>query len=120
MPLASGLLTGKFTRDARFSPDDHRNFNREETFAGVDFETGLQAVEELKRICPQGMTMAQFALRWILMFGEVSCTIPGAKRPAQVEENVLAADLPPLSPEVMEKVRKIYECYIWPQVHHRW
>jgi len=127
VPLASGLLTGKFTRETQFPQDDHRNFNREgkafdrgETFAGVDFETGLQAVGELRKIRPQGMTMAQFALRWILMFEEVSCTIPGAKRPSQVEENVAAADLPPLSPEVMEKVQEIYEHYIKPQVHHRW
>ena len=127
VPLASGLLTGKFTRDAQFSPDDHRNFNREgqafdrgETFAGVDFETGLQAVEELKKICPPGMTMAQLALRWILMFEEISCGIPGAKRPSQVEDNVTAAAFPPLSFEVMEKVREIYERYIKPQVHQRW
>ena len=127
VPLASGLLTGKFTREAQFPPDDHRNFNREgqafdrgETFAGVDFETGLQAVEELKKICPPVMTMAQFALRWILMFEEVSCAIPGAKRPSQVEENVTAASFPSLSLEVMEKVREIYERYIKPQVHQRW
>jgi len=127
VPLASGLLTGKFTRDAQFSPDDHRNFNREgqafdrgETFAGVDFETGLRAVEELKKICPPGMTMAQLALRWILMFEEISCGIPGAKRPSQVEDNVTAAAFQPLSFEVMEKVREIYERYIKPQVHQRW
>ena len=127
VPLASGLLTGKFTHDSKFPPDDHRNFNREgqafdwgETFAGVDFEIGLQAVEELKRVCPPGMTMAQFALRWILMFEDVSCAIPGAKRPSQVEDNVTAADFSALSFEVMERVREIYERYIKPQVHQRW
>jgi aryl-alcohol dehydrogenase-like predicted oxidoreductase len=127
VPLASGLLSGKFSRNSQFPPDDHRNFNREgqafdrgETFAGVDFETGLKAVEELKRICPAGMTMAQFALRWILMFEEVSCAIPGAKRPSQVEENVLAADLPPLPAELMAQVRHVYDQYIRNQVHQRW
>jgi len=126
VPLASGLLTGKFTRDARFPPDDHRNFNRQgqafdrgETFAGVDFKTGLQAVEELKRICPPGTTMAQFALRWLLMFEEVSCAVPGAKRPSQVEENVAAADLS-LSEETMRRAREICNRHICNQVHHRW
>jgi len=95
-------------------------FDRGETFAGVDFETGLQAVEELKRICPPGMTMAQFTLRWILMSEDVSSAIPGGKRPSQVEDNVTAADFSPLSFEAMEKVREIYECYIKPQVHQQW
>lgn len=127
VPLASGLLTGKMTRETTFPPDDHRNFNRYgqafdrgETFSGVDFEVGLQAVEELKALVPPGATMAQLALRWILMFDAVSCTIPGAKRPAQVEENVRAADLPPLTSEQMAKVREIYDRYIRDQVHHRW
>ena len=106
MPLASGLLTGKMTRETTFEPDDHRNFNRfgedfdrGETFSGVDYETGLDAVEQLRALVPDGVTMAQFALRWILMFDEVTCVIPGAKRPSQAEENALAADLPPLSEE---------------------
>ncbi len=127
VPLASGLLTGKMKADWSFAPDDHRAFNRRgeafdrgETFAGVDLESGLQAVDELRRICPAGMTMAQFALRWILEAEEVSCTIPGAKRSSQVEDNVAAADLPPLSPEVKQKVRDIYDRYIRDQVHHRW
>jgi len=127
VPLASGLLTGKFKPDSRFSPDDHRTFNRRgeafdrgETFTGVDYGTGLRAVEELKEVCPPGITMAQFALRWILMCGEVTCAIPEAKRPSQVEENVVAADLPPLSAEVTRKVREIYDRHIHNQVHHRW
>lgn len=127
VPLASGLLTGKMTRETTFSPDDHRYFNREgqafdvgETFAGVPFEVGLEAVELLRPLVPRGMTMAQFALRWILMFEEVSVTIPGAKRPEQIEDNAAASDFAPLSPEVMERVGEIYEEYIRPYVHHRW
>jgi len=127
VPLASGLLTGKMRSDTVFSSGDHRSFNREgqafdrgETFAGVDYELGLQAVEELRAILSQGMTMAQFALRWILMFDAVSCVIPGAKRPSQVEENAQAADLPPLSEETMKAVGEIYERLIRDQVHHYW
>jgi len=127
VPLASGLLTGKLKPDSSFERDDHRAFNRRgeafdrgETFSGVDFEAGLAAVEELRPLVPPGMTMTQFALRWILMFDAVTCAIPGAKRPAQAEENVAAADLPPLSPETMEKVRAIYEARIKPLVHHYW
>jgi len=127
VPLASGLLTGKMSKATTFAVDDHRAFNRHgeefdkgETFSGVDFDTGLQAVEELRALVPQGMSMPQFALRWILMFDAVSCVIPGAKRPAQVEDNMAAADLPPFSEETMAKVRAIYEKYIRAQVHHLW
>jgi aryl-alcohol dehydrogenase-like predicted oxidoreductase len=127
VPLASGLLAGKMTRESTFEPDDHRNFNRYgedfdrgETFSGVDYETGLDAVEELRDLIPEGMTMAQFALRWILMFDAVTCVIPGAKRPSQAEDNALAADLPPLSEETMAKVGDIYERLIRDQVHHYW
>jgi len=127
VPLSSGLLTGKMTRATTFAPDDHRAFNRQgaafdrgETFSGVDFETGLQAVEELRPLVPAGMTMAQFALRWILMYDAVTCAIPGAKRPAQVEENVRAADLPPLPDSTMAKVRQVYDRLIREQVHHYW
>ncbi|MEJ5314938.1 MULTISPECIES: aldo/keto reductase [Anaerolinea] len=127
VPLASGLLTGKITRETQFSPDDHRAFNRQgeafdrgETFSGVDLEIALQAVEELRPLVPPGMTMTQFALRWILMFPEVTCAIPGAKRPSQAEENFSAADLPPLSEETMQKVKAIYEARIKPLVHHYW
>jgi aryl-alcohol dehydrogenase-like predicted oxidoreductase len=115
------------TQETTFEPDDHRNFNRYgedfdrgETFSGVDYETGLDAVEELRDLVPEGMTMAQFALRWIQMFDAVTCVIPGAKRPAQAEDNALAADLPPLSEETMAKVEDIYERLIRDQVHHYW
>jgi len=127
VPLASGLLTGKMTRQTTFSDDDHRKYNRHgeafdrgETFSGVDYETGLDAVEELKKIVPEGATMAQFALRWILMFDAVSCVIPGGKRLSQVDDNVGASELPPLTDEQMEAVRAVYDKYIREQVHHRW
>jgi aryl-alcohol dehydrogenase-like predicted oxidoreductase len=127
VPLASGMLTGKLTPNTRFDPDDHRAFNRHgeafdrgETFSGVEYMVGLQAVEELKAICPAGMSMSQFALRWILMFDEVTCAIPGAKRPAQVDENFIAADLAPITDETMNQVRSIYDHYIRELVHHYW
>lgn len=127
VPLASGLLSGKMTRETRFAADDHRNFNRHgesfdvgETFSGVDYDTGLEAVEQLRKLVPAGATMAQFALRWILMYEAVSCAIPGAKRPSQVEDNVRAADLPPLSAAQMQEVTRIYDTLIRGQVHQRW
>lgn len=127
VPLASGMLTGKLKPDSAFASDDHRAFNRHgeafdrgETFAGVDYNRGLQAVEELKAICPAGMSLTQFALRWILMFDTVTCAIPGAKRPAQAEEDFSAADLPPLSEETMRQARSIYDRLIREQVHHYW
>ncbi len=127
VPLASGMLTGKMTRQSQFASDDHRNFNRfgeafdvGETFSGVPFEVGLQAVEELRKLVPQGASMAQFALRWILMYDAVTCTIPGAKRPSQAEDNVGAAALPPLATETMSAVAEIYERLIKPHVHQRW
>jgi aryl-alcohol dehydrogenase-like predicted oxidoreductase len=127
VPLASGLLTGKLSRTTRFSREDHRNFNRKgqafdrgETFAGVDYEKGLKAVEELKKILPKGFSMTQFALRWILMHEAVSCAIPGAKRPEQVADNCAASDLPRLSGKLMRQVQEIYDKYIREDVHHRW
>ena len=127
VPLASGLLTGKMTRQTTFEDSDHRKYNRHgeafdrgETFSGVDYETGLDAVEELKALVPEGATMAQLALRWILMFEAVSCVIPGGKRPSQVEDNVAASELPPLTDEQMDAVRAVYDKYIREQVHHRW
>ena len=128
VPLASGLLTGKFTGIPSLPEDDHRNFNRHgqafdvgETFSGVeDFERGLQAVDEIRPLVPPGATMAQYALRWILMFDAVTCAIPGAKNPAQAQDNAAAADLPPLSDADMQKIREIYDRYIRDQVHHRW
>lgn len=127
VPLASGLLTGKMTRETVFSASDHRQYNRQggsfdrgETFSGVDYESGLEAVEALRRLVPDGATLAQLALRWILMFDAVSCVIPGAKRPAQVQDNVGAADLPALSEKDMAYVRQVYDAYIREQVHQRW
>ena len=127
VPMASGLLTGKMTRTTKFERNDHRAFNRQgqafdrgETFSGVDFEKGLEAVKELRPLLPPGATMAQMALRWILMFEAVTCAVPGAKRPAQAEENTRAADLPPLSTGTMESIRGIYDRYIRPDVHHLW
>jgi aryl-alcohol dehydrogenase-like predicted oxidoreductase len=127
VPLASGMLTGKMKPDTRFDADDHRSFNRHgeafdrgETFAGVDYALGLKAVEELKAICPDGMSLAQFALRWILMFEAVTCAIPGAKRPSQADENFSAADLPPISADVMARVSSIYDGHIREAVHQNW
>ena len=127
VPLASGLLSGKMTAGRDFPEDDHRNFNREgqvfdrgETFSGVPFETGLAAAEELKELVPEGYTLAQLALRWILMHPAVSCAIPGAKRTDQVDDNVAAADMPPLSDELMDRIRRIYDRNIRPEVHHLW
>ena len=127
VPLASGMLTGKLTFKSTFEPDDHRAFNRYgesfdrgETFSGVDYETGLKTVEELRALIPTGWTMPQFALRWILMFDAVTCTIPGAKNPAQAEDNIKAANLPSLSPEAMEKIHTIYESHIRDLVHNHW
>jgi aryl-alcohol dehydrogenase-like predicted oxidoreductase len=127
VPLASGLLSGKITRASRFARDDHRNFNRHgeafdrgETFSGVDFETGLRVVEALKSSAPNGASLAQLALRWILEFPAVTCAIPGAKRPAQVAENIAASDLKPLSPATMKKIGALYEAQIKPLVHHYW
>jgi aryl-alcohol dehydrogenase-like predicted oxidoreductase len=127
VPLASGMLTGKFTSSTQFDPNDHRNFNRHgeafdqgETFSGVDYETGLKAVEELRTLVPEGATMAQFALRWILMFPEVSSTIAGAKNQQQIKDNVQAASLQPLSDETMRRVREVYDKYLRAQIHPRW
>jgi aryl-alcohol dehydrogenase-like predicted oxidoreductase len=127
VPLASGLLTGKLSRSSTFAADDHRNFNRHgeafdvgETFSGVDYETGLEAVDAIQPLVPAGLSMAQFALRWILMFDAVTCAIPGGKRPEQVRDNCAASDAPPLSRDVMEKIGEIYRQRIKPLVHARW
>ena len=127
VPLASGMLTGKLNRDSRFAADDHRNFNRHgqqfdvgETFSGVDYDVALAAVEEIRKLLPPGVSMSQFALRWILMFDAVTCAIPGGKRPGQVAENCAASDLPPLSPETMAAVKTIYDKNIRDLVHARW
>jgi aryl-alcohol dehydrogenase-like predicted oxidoreductase len=127
VPLASGLLSGKLNRESQFAADDHRNFNRHgqafdvgETFSGVDYTTGIEAVEQIRVLLPPGVSMSQFALRWILMFDAVSCAIPGGKRPEQVEENCSASGLPALSAEIMSAVKRIYGEKIRPQVHSRW
>ncbi|PDS80187.1 aldo/keto reductase [Rhizobium sp. L43] len=127
VPLASGLLSGKITRETHFASDDHRNFNRNgeafdvgETFAGVPFEVGLQAVEEVRKLVPAGATMAAFALRWILMAEAVTVVIPGARNGEQARANAAAADLAPLSADVMAATREIYERLIAPHVHQRW
>ncbi len=127
VPLASGLLTGKMTRDTTFAADDHRNYNvegqafdRGETFAGVDFEQGLDAVGELRPLVPQGWSLVDVALRWILDHPEVGTVIPGAKNPTQARANAAAADLPALDAVTMERIAELYERYFVPQVHHRW
>ena len=127
VPLASGLLSGRYTRETSFGPDDHRSFNRHgeqfdvgETFAGVPFDVGLEAVEELLPLVPDGATPAQFALRWILMNDGVSTVIPGARSPEQARANAAAADLPALDEGTMARVAEIYERRIAPHVHQRW
>jgi len=127
VPLASGLLTGKMTRESTFPADDHRSFNRHgeafdvgETFAGVDFEKGLEAVDELKKLCPGSASMAQFALRWILAFDAVSLAIPGAKNPEQARSNTSASDLAPLDSGTLRGVADVYERLVKPSVHQRW
>ena len=127
VPLASGLLTGKITPMTQFATDDHRAYNRHgeafdrgETFSGVDFNTGLQVVNELRALLLTEMTLTQMALRWILMFDAVTCAIPGAKRPTQVEENVHAADLAPLPESLMAKIQTLYNQQIRELVHHYW
>jgi aryl-alcohol dehydrogenase-like predicted oxidoreductase len=127
VPLASGLLTGKLRRDSTFAADDHRNFNRRgesfdvgETFSGVDYDIGLAAVEEIRKLLPAGASMSQFALRWILRFEAVTCAIPGGKRAEQVADNCRASDLPALTPDAMAAVQRIYDEKIRPLVQHRW
>lgn len=127
VPLASGLLTGKIKADTAFSADDHRAFNRHgeafdvgETFAGVPFEVGLEAVTEIRRMVPAGTPMAAYALRWILMHDAVTVTIPGARNADQARANAAAAELPPLSADEMGAVREVYDRLIAPHVHHRW
>ena len=127
VPLASGLLAGKFRRDSTFVADDHRNFNRHgeafdvgETFSGVEFGAGLEAVEEIHSLLPPGVSMSQLALRWILMFDAVTCAIPGGKRPEQVADNCGASGMPPITRETMSKIQGIYQDKIRAEVHQRW
>jgi aryl-alcohol dehydrogenase-like predicted oxidoreductase len=127
VPLASGLLTGKLNKTSSFSADDHRAFNRHgeafdrgETFSGVDYETGLKAVDELRALLPSGWNMPQLALRWILMYPAITCAIPGAKNPAQAESNIKAADLPALDELTMKKISALYNTHIRELVHQYW
>ncbi|MCF7885000.1 MAG: aldo/keto reductase [Candidatus Marinimicrobia bacterium] len=127
VPLASGLLTGKFTRDTHFEPGDHRNFNRNgeafdvgETFAGIDFEQGLEAVEKLRKIFPNYDNLAPVAIKWILMNKNVSCVIPGASKIEHVKSNISASELPSIPDEKMKQVDEIYEKYIKDSVHQKW
>jgi aryl-alcohol dehydrogenase-like predicted oxidoreductase len=127
VPLASGLLSGRYTRETTFAADDHRSYNRHgelfdvgETFAGVPFEVGLDAVEELRGLVGDGATLAQTALRWILMHDAVSTVIPGARSPEQAQGNAAAAELPPLDDAAMQRVAEIYRGRIAPYVDQRW
>jgi len=127
VPLSSGMLTGKFTKQSTFTSDDHRQYNRHgeafdvgETFSGVDYDLSLDGVEKIRALVPDGVSMAQFALRWILMFEAVSCTIPGAKNVQQAKDNAQAANLPELSAETMTAVKYIYDSMIKGSIHHCW
>ncbi|GAB1693120.1 aldo/keto reductase [Krasilnikovia sp. M28-CT-15] len=127
VPLASGLLSGRYDEHTTFAPDDHRNFNRHgeafdvgETFSGVDFATGLEAVRRLRPLVPAGATMAQFALRWIIDQPAVTVVIPGARDPGQARANAAAAGLAPLPARTHDAVRAVYDELVRPQVHDRW
>ena len=127
VPLASGLLTGKMSASTTFASDDHRAFNRHgeafdkgETFSGVPYELALEAVEEIRQLVPENVTMAQFALRWILMEDAVSVVIPGAKSDVQARANAAASDVSPLPADTMSALRNLYQTRIAPHVHHYW
>lgn len=127
MPLASGLLSGRYTRDTTFAPDDHRSYNAHgeafdvgETFSGVDFDTGVEAAQEFAALAPAGATPAQLALRWVIQQPGVTTVIPGARRPDQVQQNASAADLPPLSDAELAAIADLYDRRIRAQVHGRW
>jgi len=127
VPLASGLLSGRYDEHTTFAADDHRNYNRHgeafdvgETFSGVDFEVGLEAVRRLRPMVPPGATMAQFALRWVIDQPGLTVVIPGARNPDQARANAAAADLDPLDAETQQAVRLVYDELIRPQVHDKW
>ncbi|KQX54337.1 MULTISPECIES: aldo/keto reductase [unclassified Ensifer] len=127
VPLASGLLSGKISKDTAFAADDHRNFNRHgeafdvgETFAGVPFEAALEAVEQLRPLVPEGVPMAQFALRWILEQQAVSVVIPGARNEAQAQSNAAASALAAIDDETKAAIAAVYERLVKVHVHHRW
>ncbi|MEM9819989.1 MAG: aldo/keto reductase [Bacteroidota bacterium] len=127
VPLASGLLTGKYSTTTVFGKDDHRYFNREgaafdkgETFSGIPYEQGLAAVDALKQVFPGVDNLAPYALKWVLSFAEVSCVIPGVSRPEQLDSNLAALELPTFTPAQMNRIQEIYEDSIRPVVHHLW
>jgi aryl-alcohol dehydrogenase-like predicted oxidoreductase len=127
VPLASGLLSGKYTASTTFGADDHRNYNRQgaafdvgETFSGVPFEVGLEAVDRLRGVLPAEQTLAQFALRWILDQPGVSVVIPGARNPQQAHDNTVAASLPPLDAKAADTVHEVYDELIYPLIQDRW
>ncbi len=127
LPLSSGMLTGKLTRQTRFEDDDHRSFNRDgaafdkgETFSGIDYDTQLDAVEQLRHLLPSGLSLTALALRWILMFEGITAAIPGAKSVAQVGENIAAATQPPLDSQTMSAIARLYQERLRPLVHHLW
>jgi aryl-alcohol dehydrogenase-like predicted oxidoreductase len=127
VPLASGLLTGKFSKDTTFDEGDHRNFNRDgsafdvgETFSGIPYETGVEAVEKLKSVLPDDQDLVQLALKWVLMRDEVSCVIPGASSVKHVANNLTASEADPISDDIMKEIDKVYETDIKPLVHQRW
>lgn len=127
VPLASGLLTGKFDKTTEFDKEDHRNFNRDgeafdkgETFSGIDYEKGIEAVNELKKLFPEEQNLAPIALKWILEFSEVSCVIPGASKEEHLLSNLSAGNRPVISEEKLEQINQIYARHIKPTVHQRW
>ena len=127
LPLSSGMLTGKLTKQSTFEKDDHRLFNRHgeafdrgETFSGVDYDLALEVVEQIRSLVPAGMTLTQFALKWILMNPAVTCAIPGAKNPNQAEENIKSADVLQLSDSIIQKIKEIYDGQVKPFVHYYW
>ena len=127
VPLASGLLSGRYTHDTAFPADDHRSYNRHgeafdvgETFSGVDFDTGVEAAQEFAALAPAGVTPAQAALRWIIQQRGVTTVIPGARTPDQVIQNASAAALPPLSDAELAAIEDLYDRRIRAQVHSRW
>jgi aryl-alcohol dehydrogenase-like predicted oxidoreductase len=127
VPLASGLLSGRYTRDTQFAADDHRNFNRHgaafdvgETFSGVDYEAGVEAAREFAALAPAGATPAQTALRWVIQQAGVTTVIPGASNPEQARQNSAAADLPPLDQPALDAIENLYDKYFRATIHSRW
>jgi aryl-alcohol dehydrogenase-like predicted oxidoreductase len=127
VPLASGLLSGRYTRDTQFAADDHRNFNRHgaafdvgETFSGVDYEAGVEAAREFAALAPAGATPAQTALRWVIQQAGVTTVIPGASHPEQARQNSAAADLPPLDQPTLDAIENLYDKYFRATIHSRW